>query len=77
MSRYQNILQAEIRAQKARYCIYNKDIAQELCINIKTANKYVDDIKKMPLDLFCELVRYLKLDSEKVMNYITEGRTYG
>ena len=73
MTKQQNDLQAEIRAQKARYCIYNKDIADELGISLKTANKYVEDVRKMPLDLFCELVKYLKLSESTVTNYILEG----
>lgn len=74
MSKSQTELQAEIRAQKARYCIYNKDIARELCVSLKTANKYVDDVRTMPIDLFCALVKYLKLDAETVTNYIMERR---
>lgn len=74
MTKQQNELQSEIRAQKARYCIYNKDIARELCVSLKTANKYVDDVRMMPLELFCELVKYLKLDAETVTNYIMERR---
>ena len=75
MTKHQNELQSEIRAQKARYCIRNSDIAFELGICPKTANKYVDDVSKMPLGLFTELVKYLKLNEVTVTNYIMEGRT--
>lgn len=73
MTKQQNELQSEIRAQKARYCIYNKDIADELGISLKTANKYVEDVRKMPLEQFASLVKYLKLDATTVSRFIMEG----
>lgn len=73
MTKQQNELQSEIRAQKARYCIRNADIADELGISLKTANKYVDDVSKMPLDLFRQMVKFLKLNEVTVQNYIMEG----
>ena len=75
MTKQQNELQAEIRAQKARYCITNMTIADELGISRKTADKYVDDVSKMPLDLFRQMVKFLKLNEVTVTNYIMEGRT--
>lgn len=73
MTKQQNELQSEIRAQKARYCIRNSDIAFELGISLKTANKYVDDVSKMPLEQFVILVKYLKLDVATVNRFIMEG----
>ena len=73
MTKYQSDLQSEIRAQKARYCIRNADIADELGISLKTANKYVDDVSKMPLEQFVILVKYLKLDVATVNRFIMEG----
>lgn len=69
----QNELQSEIRAQKARYRIRNSDIADELGISLKTANKYVDDVSKMPLEQFASLVKYLKLDATIVNRFIMRG----
>lgn len=73
MTKLQSELQSEIRAQKARYCIRNIDIADELGISLKTANKYVDDVSKMPLEQFTGLVKYLKLDATTVNRFIMEG----
>jgi len=73
MTKQQNELQSEIRAQKARYCIRNSDIADELGISLKTANKYIDDVSKMPLEQFASLVKYLKLDATTVSRFIMEG----
>lgn len=73
MTKQQSELQSEIRAQKARYCIRNADIADELGISLKTANKYVDDVSKMPLEQFTSLVKYLKLDATTVNRFIMEG----
>lgn len=73
MTKHQSELQSEIRAQKARYCIRNIDIAGELGISLKTANKYVDDVSKMPLEQFVILVKYLKLDVATVNRFIMEG----
>lgn len=73
MTKHQSDLQSEIRAQKARYCIRNADIADELGISLKTANKYVDDVSKMPLEQFVILVKYLKLDVATVNRFIMEG----
>jgi predicted transcriptional regulator len=50
-------------------------IADELGISRKTADKYVDDVSKMPLDLFRQMVKFLKLNEVTVTNYIMEGRT--
>ena len=73
MTKSQSELQSEIRAQKARYCIRNADIADELGISLKTANKYVEDVNKMPLEQFASLVKYLKLDATTVNRFIMEG----
>lgn len=73
MTKHQSELQSEIRAQKARYYIRNIDIAEELGISLKTANKYVDDVSKMPLEQFVILVKYLKLDVATVNRFIMEG----
>ncbi len=70
MTKQQTDLQAEIKAQKARYSILNKDIAEELSVSLKTANKYVEDVSKMSMELFCKLSRYLRLNAEIVTNYI-------
>jgi hypothetical protein len=70
MTKQQTELQAEIKAQKARYSILNKDIAAELSVSLKTANKYVEDVSKMPMELFCKMSRYLRLNAEIVTNYI-------
>lgn len=70
MTKQQTDLQAEIKAQKARYSILNRDIADELDVSLKTANKYVEDVSKMPTELFIKLTRYLRLNAEIVTNYV-------